>query len=116
MVYAPGGQARFATGTNGTPGTDLEVQDDGNSVLYAPGHRPTWASASKSEAAISWFYDRLGATAYEGRCELAVENAFGTSGQYATARANWNAPASSSPTPPRPAARWSSTAPAPPAT
>ncbi len=116
VVYAPGGQARFATGTNGTPGTDLEVQDDGNSVLYAPGHRPTWASASTSEAAISWFYDRLGATAYEGRCELAVENAFGTSGQYATARANWNAPASSSPTPPRPAARWSSTAPAPPAT
>jgi hypothetical protein len=91
VVYAPGGAPKFATGTNGNPGTDLEVQDDGNTVLYAPGHRPIWASASKAEAAISWFYARLGSAAYEGRCELAVENAFGTSGQYSTARANWNA-------------------------
>jgi hypothetical protein len=76
------GGAKFATGTNPNPGTNLEVQDDGNAVLYAPGHRAIWASASRSEAAISWFYARLGSAAYEGKCELAVENAFGTSGQY----------------------------------
>lgn len=91
VIYAPGGGAKFATGTNPNPGTNLEVQDDGNAVLYAPGHRPIWASASRSEAAISWFYARLGSAAYEGKCELAVENAFGTSGQYSTARANWTA-------------------------
>jgi hypothetical protein len=89
VIYA-GGVPKWATGTSDAD-TGLEVQDDGNAVLYAPGHRAVWASASKSEAAISWFYNRLGSTAYEGRCELAVENAFGTSGRYATARANWNA-------------------------
>ncbi|HEY5014092.1 MAG TPA: CHAP domain-containing protein, partial [Acidimicrobiia bacterium] len=32
-----------------------------------------------------------GQSSYEGRCELAVENAFGTSSRYPTARADWQA-------------------------
>jgi ribosomal protein L24E len=43
----------------------------------------------KSEAAIAWFKARLGSSAYEERCESAVENAFGTTSQYMTARDDW---------------------------
>jgi hypothetical protein len=91
VVYARGGP-KFATGTNNAANANpsLEVQDDGNVVVYAQGHRAIWASASKGEAAISWFYARIGATVYEGKCELAVENAFGTSSQYYRAIDNWN--------------------------
>ena len=90
VVYARGGP-KFATGTNSPANAypSLEVQDDGNVAVYAQGHRAIWASASKGEAAITWFYARLGSTAFEGKCELAVENAFGTSGQYYWAIHNW---------------------------
>jgi len=90
LVMYRNGAAIFATGTRGNNAV-LELQNDGNAVVYKEGHQATWASASKAEAAISWFYGRMGNTSYEGRCELAVENAFGTSGRYPTAIANWNA-------------------------
>jgi hypothetical protein len=47
--------------------------------------------SAKASAAIAWFQARMDSSAYEGRCETAVENAFGTSEVYPTARANWNA-------------------------
>lgn len=57
--------------------------------LVAP---PAAATASsKADRAINWMLARRGTTAYQGRCERAVENAFGTSGRYPTARANWTA-------------------------
>jgi hypothetical protein len=119
VVYGPGGPT-WSSRTNGASGADLELQADGNLVIYASGHSPIWATgstganaslvmqndgnlvlygsghalwASKAtyEAAITWFYSRRGATNYEGQCELAAENAFGTSGRYPTARATWNA-------------------------
>jgi cell wall-associated NlpC family hydrolase len=96
VVVAPGNRAVWATGTSDNNGATLELQNDGNLVVYAQGHIARWASKngatnSKAEAAISWFMNRTGSTAFEGKCELAVENAFGKSGQYPTAIANWNA-------------------------
>jgi hypothetical protein len=88
VVYSDSG-ILFATGTNGNGSNRLVMQDDGNLVLY--GGSWIWASKNPSERAIQWFYNRIGWTNYEGKCELAVENAFGTSGQYSTAGANWNA-------------------------
>ncbi|MFP5023527.1 NlpC/P60 family protein [Pseudonocardia phyllosphaerae] len=97
VVIAPGNSAVWATGTNGNNGADLELQNDGNAVVYAQGHVAKWSSRSggtatnpRAEAAISWFQQRMGSTVYEGLCEKAVENAYGVSGKYPTARANWN--------------------------
>ncbi|GAB3810278.1 CHAP domain-containing protein [Kribbella italica] len=46
---------------------------------------------SRADNAIAWFAARQGSTAYQGYCEKAVENAYGTTGIYASAIANWNA-------------------------
>ncbi|WP_027932042.1 hypothetical protein [Amycolatopsis thermoflava] len=40
--------------------------------------------------AIAWFKARIGSTAYQGYCEKAVENAYGTTGVWASANAHWN--------------------------
>lgn len=45
---------------------------------------------SRAENAIAWFQARIGSTAYEGWCEMAVENAYGRTGIYASAMAGWN--------------------------
>jgi hypothetical protein len=93
VVYARGGP-KFATGTNSAANANpiLEVQDDGNVVVYAQGHRAIWASASKGESAITWFYNNRGSSFREGLCEKAVEEAFGyINPHYLTARANWTA-------------------------
>lgn len=96
VVYAPG-RAVWASNTMGSGGNRLVVQDDGNLVLYSP-TRAVWASntmqsstytSSRAEAAVNWMMARRGWTSYEGYCERAVENAYGTSGRFASARANW---------------------------
>ncbi len=51
--------------------------------------QPTVAN-TKGEQAVNWMLARQGSTAYQGLCEQAVENAFGTSGRYPSARVNWN--------------------------
>jgi hypothetical protein len=45
---------------------------------------------TKVEAAIQRFESRIGTTRYEGYCERAVENAFGTQGHYASAIQDWH--------------------------
>jgi cell wall-associated NlpC family hydrolase len=90
VIYQPGHVPVWATGTSGSPGA-LIMQNDGNLVLYAGTGQALWSSKASYEAAITWFYNHQGATNYEGLCELAIENAFGTSGRYPTAVANWNA-------------------------
>ncbi|MDQ0376980.1 CHAP domain-containing protein [Amycolatopsis thermophila] len=40
--------------------------------------------------AVAWFQARIGSTAYQGYCEKAVENAYGTTGVWASANAHWN--------------------------
>jgi cell wall-associated NlpC family hydrolase len=87
VIYADGGVI-FSTNTANRGGNRLVMQDDGNLVMY--GSSAVWASKDPGERAIHWFYNNNGRTDYEGKCELAVENAFGTSGKYRTARANWN--------------------------
>ncbi len=90
VVYNANNVAVFATGTAGNPGARLVMQTDANLVLYTSDYRRAlWYSNSSYERAIQWFYDRRGWTSYEGYCELAVENAFGTSGVYGSALANW---------------------------
>jgi hypothetical protein len=90
----------FATGKVRAGSNRLIMQDDGNLVLYGSGD--LWASKSTAERAIQWFYSNAGRRDYEGRCEAAVENAFGKNYIYATAaarptatpavkaKANWN--------------------------
>ena len=87
VIYSDSG-VLFTTNTQNRGGQRITMQDDGNLVMY--GSSAVWDSKSPGERAIQWFYNNTGRTNYEGRCELAVENAFGTSGRYATARANWN--------------------------
>jgi hypothetical protein len=89
VMYTSAGAVPFATGEVGSGGSDsLVVQNDGNVVQYGSGGA-VFATLSDTERAIQWFYSRMGSTAYEGQCELAVENSFGTSRQYLTAYADW---------------------------
>jgi hypothetical protein len=94
VIYSDSG-VLFSTNTAHRGGNRLIMQDDGNLVMY--GGSAVWASKNPGERAIQWFSDNNGRTTHEGKCELAVENAFGTSGRYATARANWSARAQQQP-------------------
>ncbi|RSM62859.1 CHAP domain-containing protein [Amycolatopsis sp. WAC 01376] len=53
--------------------------------------------------AVQWFKNRIGSTAYQGLCEKAVENAYGTTGVWASANAHWNgaSPKHTTGTPPK---------------
>jgi hypothetical protein len=89
VMYTSSGAVPFATGETGSGANDsLAVQNDGNVVQYGSGGA-VFATNSDGERAIQWFYNHKGSTAYEEKCELAVENAFGTSNQYATAYSDW---------------------------
>ena len=89
VMYTASGAVPFATGEVGSGSNDsLAVQDDGNVVQYGNGGA-VFATRSDTERAIQWFYNHMGSAAYEGQCELAVENSFGTSNQYATAYSDW---------------------------
>jgi hypothetical protein len=48
------------------------------------------AHDAKIEDAIQRFESRIGTTRYEGYCERAVENAFGTQGHYGSAIQDWH--------------------------
>jgi hypothetical protein len=61
----------------------------GHGYWLASTSRPV--TNAKAEAAIAWYMSRLGQHTYEGQCELAAENAFGTESVYATASTDWNA-------------------------
>jgi hypothetical protein len=94
VIYADQGVI-FSTNTAGRGGNRILMQTDGNLVLY--GGSAVWATQNPGERAIQWFYNRIGATNYEGQCERAVENAFGTGSVYASALANWGARAKQTP-------------------
>ena len=72
VIYA-GGTPVFATNTRGSRGA-LVMQNDSNLVEYTTSG-PAWASNDPSERAIQWYYNHLGNGGYEGKCELAAENA-----------------------------------------
>src|SRR5689334_17845823 len=89
VMYTATGAVPFATGEVGSGSNDsLVVQNDGNVVQYGSGGA-VFASQSSTERAIQWFYNHMGSTAYEGNCEKAVENSFGTNLQYLTAYQDW---------------------------
>jgi NlpC/P60 family len=89
VMYTASGGVPFATGEVGSGSADyLAVQNDGNVVQYGSGGA-VFATNSDTERAIQWFYNHMGSTAYEGKCETAVENSFGTSLQYLTAYSDW---------------------------
>jgi uncharacterized protein YraI len=51
---------------------------------------PPCGANSRADQAINWYQAKFGDTSYHMRCETAVENAYGTSGRYTSALANWN--------------------------
>ena len=42
-----------------------------------------------AQGAIEWYQARIGDTSYEGMCEMAAENAYGTTGVWPSAIAHW---------------------------
>ncbi|MEV0700421.1 CHAP domain-containing protein [Saccharopolyspora sp. NPDC050389] len=44
-----------------------------------------------AQGAIEWYKARIGDTSYQGLCEKAAENAWGTTGVWPSAIAHWNA-------------------------
>jgi cell wall-associated NlpC family hydrolase len=48
VLYAPGGNARWNTGTDGNPGAFLQLQTDGNLVLYSAANVPLWYTMTTS--------------------------------------------------------------------
>jgi hypothetical protein len=52
---------------------------------------PLSAGDGTITGAITWMQNHAGNTSYEGYCEKAVENAYGTTGVWASAIAHWNA-------------------------
>lgn len=43
------------------------------------------------QGAIEWYQEREGSSEYEGMCEMAAENAYGTTGVWPSAIDHWNA-------------------------
>ena len=52
---------------------------------------PLSAGDGTIAGAIAWMQNHAGNTSYEGYCEKAVENAYGTTGVWPSAIAHWNA-------------------------
>lgn len=50
---------------------------------------PAWPGDGTVEGAIQWMANHTGYTGWEGYCEMAVENAYGTTGVWASAIAHW---------------------------
>ncbi|HEV7652144.1 MAG TPA: CHAP domain-containing protein [Actinophytocola sp.] len=50
---------------------------------------PLGAGDGTITGAIQWMQNHAGNTGYEGLCEKAVENAYGTTGVWASAKAHW---------------------------
>lgn len=79
--------------------TDIWDQIDGggwvsDGFVYTGSNNPVvppCGSNSKADRAVAWANSMVGATGYDGWCERFVENAYGTSGRYGSALANFNA-------------------------
>ena len=73
MALLPNGNVLMAGGGTGTEGTITEIYEQ------------------NSLRAIAWAKSQFGSSAWNGFCEVFVENAYGTQYQYATAQAAYNA-------------------------
>lgn len=98
-MYRVGGGALWASNTAGHAGAVLYPQTDGNLVLYGPAalwsshtmQSPPGSVGARETNAIAWANSQIGSNAYVGLCQKFVENAYGTSGRYASAIAMYNA-------------------------
>ena len=102
VVYSASNTALWHQG-GGQPistGYFLQIQSDANVVIYTPGGSPVWANyasppagfdAARRNAATAWEKSHAGSPSYNNLCETAVENAYGTSSRFPTARDDYNA-------------------------
>ncbi|WP_020670664.1 hypothetical protein [Amycolatopsis nigrescens] len=81
-VTAPTGTEITAADINPAAGTFSTVPESELSVLGAGDGTPA--------GAIQWYKNHMGSTGWQGLCEKAVENAYGTTGVWASANAHWN--------------------------
>lgn len=86
--YAPGSTKLTATIKIGTT-TTTATCSSGCTLATSTPSAPT--ASSKASKAVAWGNSMMGSTAYNGWCERFVENAYGTSGKYASALAAFNA-------------------------
>lgn len=77
LAFAPA----LTTTASAAPAT-TEPAVERPAVLASPGD-------GTAEGAIEWFEQNAGDTSYEGLCEKAVENAWGTTGVWPSAIAHW---------------------------
>jgi hypothetical protein len=67
----------------------------GNATAVAPAATSSDVSIlaagdGTAAGAVQWYQNHNGSTAYQGYCEKAAENAYGTTGVWASANAHWN--------------------------
>jgi hypothetical protein len=72
-VTAAGTQPEPATFTAAAPEASIQAAGDGSPA-----------------GAVQWYKNHAGSTAWQGLCEKAAENAYGTTGVWASANAHWN--------------------------
>jgi hypothetical protein len=85
LVIAPTADASTAitaADINPAAGTFTTVSDSELSILAAADGTPA--------GAVQWYKNHMGSTGWQGYCEKAVENAYGTTGVWASANAHWN--------------------------
>jgi hypothetical protein len=101
VVYPPGPaiNALWHSYTYSNPGARLILQTDGNAVVYnSTQTRALWNSGTygqgtntREKAAVNWELAHAHDQNWDGKCETAVEKAYGTIGRYLTARDNYRA-------------------------
>ncbi|TCO53769.1 CHAP domain-containing protein [Actinocrispum wychmicini] len=83
LAIAPTADAATITAAdiNPTAGTFTTVSDAELGALAAADGTPS--------GAVQWYQSHMGSTGWQGYCEKAVENAYGTTGVWASANAHW---------------------------
>jgi hypothetical protein len=83
--------AAIAAATPATAATTSSTAAVPRAAAVAEQAAPLSAGDGTIAGAIAWMQNHAGNTGYEGYCEKAVENAYGTTGVWASAIAHWNA-------------------------
>lgn len=88
-------RGQSVTGYFGGPDNIWYKVSDGRYVadidLETGSNNPITSKCSKTEMATGWAWGQLGSESYYNLCERFVENAYGTSGRYASALSAYNA-------------------------
>lgn len=74
----------------GAAGADTtSVQPAVQTGQHAQGVKPMKAADGTPKGAVQWYKNHVGSTSWQGLCEKAAENAYGTSGVWPSAIAHW---------------------------